>query len=344
MPLIYRNIFAIVLLFFVCTTCDKAKKQPNVSHIPMDIHIIRFDREMASLHPNEITQQNKAWSDKYGSFYSDYIQYMLEAGSLQNENQVVDNLNSMVHQQDFQDLAASVEKTFPDLTHYEKGLNQAFRYIQYYFPSYEIPKFYSYFSGFSVQTPLGEDYIGVGLDMFLGAESEFYPAIIKSVPLYISRRFTPENIVPRVIESVIRYDLATEEPFDGTTLDQMVYQGKVLYAMDLLLPNTADSLKIGYTTQQMDWANHYESEIWAWFVSEDLLYSTDYMRIQKFFSEAPFTPDLGTDNESAPKLGSYLGWKIVQKFMDRNSDISLQELMIIDDAQEILSKSGYRGK
>lgn len=344
MPLIYRLIFVIVLLFFVFTGCERTKKHPNVSHIPVDIRITRFDREMASLNSDEISQKNKSWIYKYGSFYSDYIQYMLEAGSLENESQIIENLNNMVHQQDFKDLAASVENIFPDLTHYEKELNQAFRYIKYYFPSYEIPKFYSYFSGFSVQTPIGEDYIGIGLDMFLGSDSEFYPAIINSIPLYISRRFTPENILPRVIEAVIRYDLATEEPFDGTTLDQMVYQGKILYAMDLFLPNTSDSLKIGYTSEQMDWANHYESDIWAWFVSEDLLYSTDYMRIQKFFSEAPFTPDLGANNESAPKLGSYLGWKIVRKYMEENPDVDLVQLMSFDNAQEILSKSRYRGK
>ncbi|MGH2622772.1 MAG: gliding motility lipoprotein GldB, partial [Sphingobacterium sp.] len=77
---------------------------------------------------------------------------------------------------------------------------------------------------------------------------------------------------------------------------------------------------------------------------EDLLYSTDYQRIQKYFSEAPFSPELGKQNESAPKLGSFIGWQIIRQYMKRNPELSLQDLFDQNDAQMILENSKYKGK
>lgn len=344
MNLICRLFFVSILSLLIFIGCQRAINIPDVSDIPMDIHIVRFDRGISELGVDSISVKNKEWRRNYKFFYRDYLTQMLGVGDPDNEKQIEEVLSVIIQQQDFKDLSVAVHEVFQDLRPWEQELNGAFRFIKYYFPEYTIPKFYSFFSGFAVQTPIGEDYIGIGLDMFLGADSEFYPAIIESVPMYISRRFTPENITPRVVESVIRLELMPEEPIDGNTLDQMIYHGKVLYAMDCLLPFVGDSLKIGYTTEQMGWAERYETEIWAWFVSEELLYSTDYLRIQKYFSEAPFTPELGENNESAPKLGSYIGWKIVEKFMNENPSVGLKELLTMSQSQEILEKSGYRGK
>lgn len=113
--------------------------------------------------------------------------------------------------------------------------------------------------------------------------------------------------------------------------------------MDCVL-DAADSLKIGYTSQQMEWANQYEGEIWSWFLEEDLLYSNDFQRIQKYFTEAPFTPELGEHNSSAPKLGTYIGWQIVKKYMDKHPELTLIDLLKEGNAQKILEGSKYKGK
>src|SRR5690606_40020369 len=93
------------------------------------------------------------------------------------------------------------------------------------------------------------------------------------------------------------------------------------------MPNMTDSLKIRYTEQQMEWCKTYEADIWGFFLQENLLYETDYMKYQKYLTEAPFTPGVGDKNESAPKLGVFTGWQIVKKYMDKNTETALQELM-----------------
>jgi hypothetical protein len=253
------------------------------------------------------------------------------------------NLRFILQNPDYLELKTTVDKTFPDLKKQELEINQAFKYIKYYYPKQKLPRIISFLSGFAVQTPIGNDYIGIGLDMFLGKNGErFYPALRESIPAYIARRFNPENISPRLIETLIREDMFPEKDSDRTLLSKMIYNGKVLYLMDAVMPETSDTLKIGYTQDQLDWCTEYESGIWAYFIENNLLYESDYLKIQKYIAEAPFTPGIGEKSDSAPKLGIWTGWQIVKKYMDKNPELTLQQLMQEGDAQKILNESKYK--
>lgn len=337
-PQIYGFFFIIVL--FSCN----GETRVDVSHIDVDIQIERFDRALDSLHADNVLAKNREWLQQYGYFYADYMQYMLEASNPLDSARLASVLTQVIESDDFKALKASVYETYPDMVVQETGLTDAFKHFKYYFPDIAIPRFIAFFSGFAVQSPVGEDYLGIGLDMFLGADSKFYPALRESIPHYLSRRFTPHNIVPRTVETFVREVLYPQNDLDVTLLQHMVYQGKVLYVMDRVMPDVADTLKIGYTTQQWEWAERFERDIWAWFLQENLLYEADYNRVQKYLGEAPFTPELGEQNESAPKLGVFIGWRLVQAYMERYPETTLRELLEISEAQVILDGSRYRGK
>ncbi len=336
----------LLLLTLAFSACNQSNsfKRPDISNLDLDIKIERFDQQLAALERKDVPHFNRISQQNYPAFYPDYMREMLEVGDPKDTAYIHDILPKIIQKKEFRDLSKSVIDKFPTLTDQEKELTSAFKYIKYYFPDYQIPRLIAFFSGFSFQTPIGEDYIGIGLDMFLGADSEYYPSLVQSIPLYISKRFTSENITPRVIETVLREDLYPQPDMSLNTLSYMVYNGKILYAMDLLLENVPDHLKIGYTQEQLAWAKKYQSDVWGWFMQEDLLYSTDYLRIQKYFSEAPFTPELGENNESAPKLGTYMGWMMVRKFMERNPEMELIDLLAIEDPQQILEGAKFKGR
>lgn len=342
------NIAQIYFFFFILgmSSCHQSAtiNRPDVSDIDLHIKVERFDQAFSALDTSAILQRNSEWQRQYGLFYTDFLTEMLEVGHPKDSLLLQSILKKVLVKKDFIDLSTAVATTFPNLERQEKELTQAFKYITYYYPEYVLPRFISFVGGFSFQTISGEDYLGIGLDMFLGADSEFYPALVQSIPRYISRRFTPENITPRVVETVLRQELFPQPDGDVNMLQHMIYNGKILYAMDVMLADAPDSLKIGYTASQMDWIRRYQADVWAWFIQENLLYSSDYMGIQKYFSETPFTRELGENNESAPKLGSYIGWMIVRKFMERNPELNLTQLFATEDAQEILEGSKFRGK
>ena len=336
----HRQIYLIFLFAIAFISC-KQDNRPDVSHIKLDIKIDRFDKSLYANKSKNPSEVNMQMAKNYGLFYDDYVHRMI--GSPEYSNDEV--LNTLFKDQAYTDLTKDVDSIFPNLKLQEAGLTETFKYIKYYYPKAKIPKFISFVSGFAYQMPVGDNYLGIGLDMFLGKDSKFYRAIVQSVPLYLSRRFTPEYIVPRVAETYAHEELFPEPDENRTLLSKMIFQGKILYFLDQVLPeNIADSTKIGYSTEQLQWAKQFEGDIWAYFLENNFLYETDYQKIQVFLSEGPFTPGLGEDRDSAPKLGIWTGWQIVRKYMDENPKITLQQLMAEHDAQKILNQSKYKPK
>lgn len=329
-------IFLFAITFISCTHNNR----PDVSNIQVNIKIERFDKELFAGKNKNTAAVNQQLSSKYGVFYDDFIHRILDSKYSNTES-----LSNLYRDQAYTDLTKEVDSVFPNLKTQEDGLNETFKYIKYYYPKAKIPKFISFASGFAYQMPVGDNYLGIGLDMFLGKDSKFYKAIVQSVPMYLSRRFAPEYIVPRVAETYAHEELFAEPDEDRTLLSKMIFQGKILYFLDQVLPEKiGDSTKIGYTQQQLDWAQNFEGDIWAYFLENNFLYETDYQKIQVFLSEGPFTPGLGENRDSAPKLGVWMGWQIVKKYMALHPDVSLQQLMADNDTQKILNQSKYKPK
>ncbi len=333
-----------IYLFFLCIatffSC-KQGKTPNVEGINPDIKIERFDQDLYKGKSDGLVQTDLILKKKYGAFYDDYVHRMV--GNVSYTDQQI--LATLYKDQAYADLNHDVDSVFKDMKPTGQALNQSFKYILYYYPKARVPRFISFISGFSVQTPIGDNYMGIGLDMFLGRNSRFYPAIVKSVPLYLSRRFAPEYIVPRLVETYAREELFPQKDENRSLLAKMIENGKILYFMDKVLDdNVPDTVKIGYTEKQLTWCKTFEGDIWSYFMQNDLLFETDFQKIQMYVSEAPFTPGLGEKNESAPKLGIWIGWQIVRKYMNEHPEISLQQLMDDQDAQKILSTAKYKPK
>lgn len=330
----------LIFLFAITFISCKQSNKPDVSSIQVNIKIERFDKELFAGKNKNIIDIDKQLDSKYGLFYDDFIHRILDSKYSNTES-----LANLYKDQAYTDLSKEVDSVFPNLKVQEEGLNETFKYIKYYYPKAKIPKFISFASGFAYQMPVGDNYLGIGLDMFLGKDSKFYRAIVQSVPLYLSRRFAPEYIVPRVAETYAHEELFAEPDDNRTLLSKMIFQGKVLYFLDQVLPeNSSDSIKIGYTQQQLDWVQNFEGDIWAYFLENNYLYETDYQKIQVFLSEGPFTPGLGENRDSAPKLGVWMGWQIVKKYMKAHPDVTLQQLMADNDAQKILNQSKYKPK
>lgn len=335
-PQIYL-IFLCVITFFSC----KQGSKPDVGNINLDIKIERFDQDLYAGKNKDLVQTGLFLQKKYTSFYDDYIHRMVGDRSYSDQ----EILSTLYKDQAYTDLNQETDSVFKDIKPIEKDLTQTFKYIKYYYPAVKVPKFISFISGFSIQTPIGDDYMGIGLDMFLGKNSKFYRAIVKSVPLYLSRRFTPEYIVPRVTETFAREELFPQRDENHSLLSKMVENGKILYFMDKVLDDkVADTIKIGYTEKQLTWCKTFEGDIWAYLLENELLFETDYQKIQMYVSEAPFTPGIGDKNESAPKLGIWIGWQIVRKYMAENPKVTLQQLMTEKDAQKILTGAKYKPK
>jgi len=62
--------------------------------------------------------------------------------------------------------------------------------------------------------------------------------------------------------------------------------------------------------------------------------------LTSYLNDGPFTAEIS--QESPGRLGTWIGWRISQSYMEHNENATLQQLIENSDAQEILEKSFYR--
>ncbi len=233
----------------------------------------------------------------------------------------------------------AVDSVYRSTETLEKELALAFRHYLHYFPGSGLPRVYTYISGGDYNAPVqwADSVLLIGLDNYLGDRFRAYAA--DGLPSYRVARMTAAHVVPGCMEEMYRATFPRRMP--GTTLlDYMVEAGKKYLFIDAMIPGTDDRLKIGYNPQQHDWILKNESHVWAAIVSNRMLYSTDGNLIRTFMADGPFTAEFS--REAPPRLGEWIGWQIVRKYYQNRKEVSLKDLMAADNAQEILTLSGYK--
>jgi hypothetical protein len=122
----------------------------------------------------------------------------------------------------------------------------------------------------------------------------------------------------------------------------MIERGKQWWLLDKFMPATDDSVKTGYTQQQLEWCRENEGLIWTYIIKNENLYSVDPVTIQTYIGEAPFTQGF-SQQDSPGNLGPWIGWQIVKKFEEKNPGIRPEDVMKTSPAQ-ILEQAKYKPK
>ena len=172
---------------------------------------------------------------------------------------------------------------------------------------------------------------------YLGEEHAFY----QNIPVYFAERMKPSQITPEIAEKyAMKYAHQSQRK---TFLDEIIYHGKLLYFKDVMIPSFSDADKIGYSQEDINWAEINEVQIWSHFVENEMLFSTDPKLFTRFTIPAPFSKFyLDIDNDSPGRLGQYIGWQIVRAYAE-HSDVDIISLMQAESDQ-IFKKSKYKPK
>ena len=326
-------------LFF--TGCHPAPRPPDVSRIPMQVRLERFDQDLFLMDTNQVQQGLAALYQKYPDFLPVYLDHILNYGPYSDTSIILrQEVRGFISSKDLRALQDTVALRFRDTKQLESQLKRGFQYIKYYCPSFKAPKVVTFISGLNNYGAITADSIlGIGLDMFLGSRFPIYGLVPDPYPDYMLHQFSPEYIAVNCFK-VIEQQLFPGSQNGKNLLEQMIAGGKQLYFLDQVMPGAPDSIKTGYTGKQTAWCKANEQYIWQYFVQNNLLYVTDWQQIMHFIGPGPSTQ--GMPPESPGDIGSWSGWQIVRKYMEKHPETSLQQLMEMKDAQQILADARYR--
>jgi hypothetical protein len=225
----------------------------------------------------------------------------------------------------------------------ENELKNGLKLLKYYFPRYTLPpKIVTYTGPFDAPgIALTRFTLAIGLQLYAGRNFSFYKSQQgqEMYPAYISRRFESEYITPNSMMALAQ-DLFPDESGNRPLVEQMIQKGKYWWLVNQFLPQSNDSLITGFTEKQLSWCRANEGMIWNFFLQNDL-FSIDPDMIKNFVGEAPSTQ--GMPDSSPGNIGQWVGWQIVQKYVEKNPAITPEQLMKTD-AKKIFGDARYKPK
>ena len=310
----------------------------DVSNVEMELEFQRLDQDLFALNPAAGQTNTDVLYDNYGDFFVDYCEGVLRIGNPETEGFQY-SVAQFITDESMKTLHEDVQFEYEDITPIEGQLTEAFRYFKYHFPDSIIPKIVFNISALNYAIIATPTTLGIGLDMFLGANYPIYPMV--GLPKYMYDNMKPEQVVPQAMKGWLQATYETDAKRE-TLLDYMIFEGKLLYVLDAVLRESGDSTKIGFSTDAMQWCAEYEPRIWAHLVDQELLYATEYMNINKWINQAPFVA--GIPKDSPGRLGQWVGWQIVRKYMQEKPETTLIQLITNQDSQYILAQSKYKPK
>jgi hypothetical protein len=225
---------------------------------------------------------------------------------------------------------------FPSLVPLEKDLTLAFKHWLYYFPDKPVPYVYSYISGYNQSVVTADKILGIGLDKYLGSGCIFYRQL--EIPRFARFRMQKDFIITDCMTAWAITEFEYNDSVNNV-ISNMVYNGKIMYLLDALLPGVHDSLKIAFTGKQIEWCKLNEKKMWTLLVEKKLLFSDDYMEIKRLFTEGPFTTTFSNDSPS--RTGIWMGWQIIKSYMKHNPEVTIQQLMNDRNYMEIFNSAKY---
>ena len=334
-----RFIFSfIVLAIFV--SCNNNPNTPDVSNIKIDLPVERFEKDFFALDSLQMQSGFDNLQKNYPTFSNIFFAHILNADPRWTNDSLFSYSYGFINSYKF--VYDSVATVFKDFSPYKKELEKGMQYVIHYFPNYDAPsKIITYVGPLDGYGDiLDQDALIVGLQHHLGADFSGYqmPWVIQTYPGYISSRFTPATISVNAFKNIV-LDMYPEKSEDKSLLIQMVEKGKRLYLLNRFLPFKENHLLIGYSKQQFDESKKHENVIWDLFIQNNFLQTIDINIIKNYIGESPKTQVLG---ESAPgNIGSFIGWQIVNKYMEKFPDTEIKALMDMDP-ENLFQQTKYK--
>lgn len=315
--------------------CHHKRLDVSVSDINVDLGVKRYDQLMFSGDASEVVNTLLEAYDRDSIFIDYYLEDILRVGDLHADG-FAGELSRFVNDTVIAKVADSVRTVFQNFEPVKKELTSGFKHFRYYFPDKIVPQVYTYVSGFNQSLMVGDRFVGIGLDKYLGSDCIFYQYL--GIPRYKIRNMVPGRIVPDLYYAWAMTEFPNTDRSENL-LSEMIYQGKLIYFTEAMCPDLPDSVLMGYTAKQLKWCRKNEGTMWSYWAEHKLLFSVERLDLQKYVGDAPFT---NTFSEDSPgRTGVWTGWQIVRSYMNKHPEVSLEMLMQSNSARELLSQSDY---
>lgn len=333
-------VFTFLIITFYCGCKTELQfPKPDVSNINSDAPILNLENQFFISDSLILADSLINFANQQPEIADLYFHRLLSLGDIQN-NKFVESAILLFNNPEIIKLKDTINLYRNQFEIELNKLETGLKYFKHYFPNKTTPKVFTAITEFGPSAfTLDTLVAGISLDMYLGSKFVFYPSV--GFYQYQIRNFKPEFLPANTLKAISQAHFPNNNKISNF-INEAVHNGKLLYLLDVTLPDTKDYIKIGYLPEHIEWCKNNEGRIWGFFIENELLYATQSNLYGKYVNDAPTSS--GMPPESPGNVGTWVGWQIVRTFMQQHPDFPLQKLMEIEDGQYILSKSKYKPK
>ncbi len=331
-----KNILFFTSIILFCSSCSNDFKHPDTSKIDLQVRIDPFYQELFSRQDSDLPSKIARLNTKYGDYFTTYCENELRIGN-PNDSLFVREFERFYTMKENAEVIATCDSVYNNLSTIDDKLTDAFRCFAYYFPNISTPQVYMHFSGFNNKMFVDSTYLSLSIEHYLGCDCRYYPML--EIPQYARTTKDPDFIVSDLVKAWLYANFPNESNSE-TVLDALIYQGKIIYALRKCIPDLKEENAFGYTPEELKWCKSYERQMWASLAEQKLLYSTNPLDRLKLVNDAPFTTFFG---QSSPgRAAIYCATNIVISYHHQHPELSLEDLLKLHDAEEIMLGAHYR--
>lgn len=324
MKAFFKYLPAAIMLLGAC------RHQPEVP-----IRIDRMEHALFSIPVDSIADAVPQLRERYAELLDIYSEGVIAIGRT-DVPQYVQMLKHFLTDEYMNMAFERVMEIYPDLKELESDLGKAFYNYRKEFPDRVIPHIYTLTSGFNQSMITADTILAIALDKYLGREEDMYYRL--EIPTYLRHAMDRKYVATDCVKAWLYTEFPYNDSID-TVLDNIVYEGKIMYALHRLTPETPDSIMLGYTPVQMAWCYENTALMWTFLVEKKMLYMKDDLTLSKLISPAPFSSFFG--HESPGRAVAWLGYRIVSAYMKHNR-VSLEAMLLNNDSGELLNKARFK--
>ena len=322
------------IIFFVIAGAtflfQSCRQQPEIP-----VKISRLEQSLFNIPIESIAESIPHLKKQYGELFDLYCLRVISIGT-PDESGFSDELTKFLTDSYMYNSFKRVMEVYPDLKELETGLGRAFYNYRMEFPERVIPSVYTLTSGFNQSMITSDSILAIALDKYLGNTEDMYFRL--EIANYQRQTMDRKYLLPDCMKAWIYTEFPYNDSIDNV-LTNILYEGKIMYAVQKLLPATPDSLIFGFTSAQMRWCRNNTEQMWIHLIDNKMLFSTNHLTINKLVGPAPFS-SLFT-RESPGRAAVWVGYQIIASYMKRNN-VTLEALLEDNDYGKILAKARFK--
>ncbi len=323
-----RLIITPVIIALLFISCGPNKKEADISSIEKEVKFLNLQDSLSQIDFSQPEREYQRLYQTFGDFWINYTEDILQIGS-GKEPQTLQSMHDFLTYPDIELSNKAIDEMLtPKLEEYTNQLDLAFRRYRFFFPKEELPEVVYMNSGHNFAVFPTQKHLGIGLEFFLGQNHIISQSLDPQVfPQYMRAKMEPQFMVPDALRGWLLVHYQDQYYHEENLISNLMYWGKIMYILELMLPETNKAYLMDYTPEQLAWCEASERNLWVEFSQQDVLYETRRFEINRWIVDGPFTRVDGLPQETPPRIGVWIAWQIVNDYMARNPEMTIEQLL-----------------